>query len=210
MERQTKRRKLHGRDPDTDLHEQRARNDLFLKSRFEAIFEKYGKDFSATADEIDLETGKIVVDKGHIQRMAHEQDVGQDITLSSQQRSDYWTAPEYQEDVAYGRDNTQIPRSSVENTTDPAPSSEVEMTDGISERAGANTSQTTTPSTTSLSHLYTHRQSDCPEHPNMRPSLHDKTPLRRLEIDQISNRLSFERTCIIRQSSQPGKPHHYQ
>ena len=40
-----------------------------LKSRFESIFEKYGKDFTDTADEIDLRTGEIYVDNGHLRSM---------------------------------------------------------------------------------------------------------------------------------------------
>ena len=35
-----------------------------LQHRFEHIFEKYGKDFEGVGDEIDLETGLIVVDNG--------------------------------------------------------------------------------------------------------------------------------------------------
>lgn len=193
MERQPKRRKLHREDPDTDLHEQRARNDLHLKSRFEAIFEKYGQDFSAVADEIDLETGKIVVDKGHIQRMAHEQDVGQDANPSSQQRSDYLTAPEYQDDAAYHRSSNRLPRVSVENTTGSAAGSDLEMTDAVTKRAVVIMGQTTIPSTPPLSRLYALEQSERSGRRYTRPSLHDKTPLHRLEVDQISNRLSVER-----------------
>ena len=40
-----------------------------LKSRFESIFQKYGKDFSDVADEVDLNTGEIVVDNGHLRSM---------------------------------------------------------------------------------------------------------------------------------------------
>ncbi|KAI9764964.1 MAG: hypothetical protein M1840_007886 [Geoglossum simile] len=55
----------------------RRRNDLRLKATFEAIFEKYGKDFTGVGDEIDLQTGQIVVDNGHISEMRDEQDVGE-------------------------------------------------------------------------------------------------------------------------------------
>ncbi|KAI9374400.1 hypothetical protein BJX61DRAFT_307534 [Aspergillus egyptiacus] len=54
---------------DVDLHEARAQNDLRLKSLFEGIFEKYGRDFTDVGDEIDLQTGKILVDNGHIQAL---------------------------------------------------------------------------------------------------------------------------------------------
>ena len=59
-------------DPDAELHERRARNDLRLKSAFESIFEKYGKDFSGIADEINLQTGEIVVNRGHLFGMRNE------------------------------------------------------------------------------------------------------------------------------------------
>lgn len=78
MERQNKRPRLSDNNDtdDFDLGEARARNNLKLKSRFESIFEKYGKDFSSMGDEIDLKTGAIVVDNGHLQEMQNEQDVG--------------------------------------------------------------------------------------------------------------------------------------
>ncbi|KAE8140971.1 hypothetical protein BDV38DRAFT_218250 [Aspergillus pseudotamarii] len=61
---------------DIDLQEARAQNDERLKSIFEGIFEKYGKDFTDVGDEIDLQTGKIVVNNGHIQGMEDENDTG--------------------------------------------------------------------------------------------------------------------------------------
>ncbi|PKX91031.1 Myb-like DNA-binding domain protein [Aspergillus novofumigatus IBT 16806] len=83
MERPQKRPRLslggHGEDPDDiDLQEARAQNDLRLKSIFERIFEKYGKDFTEIGDEIDLQTGKIVVNNGHLQRMSGEDDIGEE------------------------------------------------------------------------------------------------------------------------------------
>ncbi|OGM50671.1 Myb-like DNA-binding domain protein [Aspergillus bombycis] len=63
---------------DIDLQEARAQNDQRLKSIFEGIFEKYGKDFTDVGDEIDLQTGKIVVDNGHIQGMEDEDDTGEE------------------------------------------------------------------------------------------------------------------------------------
>lgn len=62
---------------DVDLQIARARNHQKLKSLFEGIFEKYGKDFGDIGDEIDLQTGEIVVNKGHVQRMEHEDDTGE-------------------------------------------------------------------------------------------------------------------------------------
>ncbi|KAL4922991.1 Myb-like DNA-binding domain protein [Aspergillus undulatus] len=51
---------------DVDLHEARAQNDMRLKSIFEGIFEKYGRDFTDVGDEIDLQTGDITVNNGHV------------------------------------------------------------------------------------------------------------------------------------------------
>lgn len=61
----------------SDLERDRCRNDMRLKNAFEDIFEKYSKDFADTGDEVDLETGEIVIDNGHLSRMRDEQDTGQ-------------------------------------------------------------------------------------------------------------------------------------
>ena len=77
METPSKRRCLSGSSyPEIDLHARRAQNDFRLKSIFESIFEKYGKDFDGIGDEIDMETGEIVVNNGHIMGMTNERDVG--------------------------------------------------------------------------------------------------------------------------------------
>ena len=57
------------------LQVQRARNDLRLKSKFEHIFERFSKDFSGVGDEIDLSTGKVVVNNGHLITMQNERDI---------------------------------------------------------------------------------------------------------------------------------------
>ena len=76
MDQRSRKRGLAHSGLDGELQEKRAGLDLDLKLRFEAIFEKFGKDFSGEGDEIDLETGEIVVDNGHIAHMMHEQDLG--------------------------------------------------------------------------------------------------------------------------------------
>lgn len=63
-------------DADFDLEASRAHLDNKLKSRFEAIFEKYGQDFTGIGDEIDLRTGEIVVNNGHLLDMMDERDAG--------------------------------------------------------------------------------------------------------------------------------------
>ncbi|KAF7863969.1 hypothetical protein EAF04_006934 [Stromatinia cepivora] len=65
-----------GYDPDQELQQRRARLDYKLKSTFESIFEKYGKDFDGVGDEIDLLTGEILVDNGHLKEMQDERDAG--------------------------------------------------------------------------------------------------------------------------------------
>lgn len=57
------------RDPGLRLERSRAFAAFKLKSAFERIFEKYEKDFTGVGDEIDLRTGEIVVDNGHIQSL---------------------------------------------------------------------------------------------------------------------------------------------
>ncbi|TKA23048.1 hypothetical protein B0A50_07364 [Salinomyces thailandicus] len=59
------------------LEDERRRNDQQLKGRFEHIFEKYERDFTGVGDEIDLKTGEIVVDNGHLEGMEHEADPGE-------------------------------------------------------------------------------------------------------------------------------------
>lgn len=59
-----------------ELEQKRAELNDKLKSAFENIFEKYGKDFDGIGDEIDLYTGEIIVDNGHLLRMEGETDAG--------------------------------------------------------------------------------------------------------------------------------------
>lgn len=73
-------------DPNEILERDRRASQFRLKSAWEAIFEKYDRDTSDFADEIDLETGKIIVDKGHLRSLkdgaasgSGEADIWQDI-----------------------------------------------------------------------------------------------------------------------------------
>lgn len=59
-----------------DIEKVRQKNDLRLKGRFQAIFDKYDRDFSGVGDEIDLVTGEVVVDNGHLSSMRHTHDTG--------------------------------------------------------------------------------------------------------------------------------------
>lgn len=95
MEPPLKRSRLfRSNDPDTDLHERRARNDSRLKSIFESIFDKYGKDFEGVGDEIDMRTGEIVVNNGHILGMIDERDAGDAESSSEELESGYYSEDE--------------------------------------------------------------------------------------------------------------------
>lgn len=59
-----------------DLSTLRRRNEQKLKSRFLAICAKYGRDFGDSSDVIDLFSGDILEDHGHLRQMRHERDVG--------------------------------------------------------------------------------------------------------------------------------------
>lgn len=77
MEPPLKRQRLSSsNNPDFELYERRSRTHKKLKSRFESIFEKYGKDFSDVGDEFDFTRDEMVVDNGHILNMVDEKDPG--------------------------------------------------------------------------------------------------------------------------------------
>lgn len=77
MEPPIKRRRLAENSyPEIDLHARRAQSTLRLKSTWDSICERYGRDFEGIGDEIDLMTGRIVVNNGHIERMTSERDIG--------------------------------------------------------------------------------------------------------------------------------------
>ena len=93
MERPYKRQCLSG-PPEMELHHRRERNDRRLKSTFESIFEKYSKNFVGIGDEINLETGEIVVNNGHILSMTNERDVGDYETDWEEYGSGEWSDDE--------------------------------------------------------------------------------------------------------------------
>ncbi|RMD39170.1 hypothetical protein DV735_g5959, partial [Chaetothyriales sp. CBS 134920] len=86
MERAPKRPRLSmfaDMQPDAELDRARHHNDLLLKKRFEAIFDKYARDFSGVGDVVDLYTGRIVEDNGHLRDIDNEKDAGQPRSLPS-------------------------------------------------------------------------------------------------------------------------------
>ncbi|WQF87429.1 Putative centromere protein Scm3/HJURP [Colletotrichum destructivum] len=64
------------RDPGYQLEQSRAFAAFKLKSTFEHIFQKYERDFTGIGDEIDLRTGRIIENNGHLERMRNERDTG--------------------------------------------------------------------------------------------------------------------------------------
>ncbi|KAF8544257.1 hypothetical protein BDD12DRAFT_60455 [Trichophaea hybrida] len=59
---------------DAELARERELNTYRLKNSWERIFEKYGKDLNGVADEVDILTGKVFVDNGHLRAMPDESD----------------------------------------------------------------------------------------------------------------------------------------
>jgi hypothetical protein len=59
---------------ETDAEYQRKKQEAqqTLKNTFESIFARYSNVADDETDEVDLETGKIVVDNGHIRSMAND------------------------------------------------------------------------------------------------------------------------------------------
>ncbi|KAI5918342.1 hypothetical protein F4810DRAFT_595674 [Camillea tinctor] len=70
-------------DPMYQLDKGRARAATRLKSTFENIFEKYEKDFTGIGDEIDLTTGEIIINNGHLQSLEDEREDGREGSVSS-------------------------------------------------------------------------------------------------------------------------------
>ena len=99
--------------PDEELQNKRAQLDYKLKSTFESIFAKYERNFDGIGDEIDLYTGEILVNNGHLLRMDDEKDAG--ISIDSHSRLGY-TTPETEEatNSSMGEDHEDIEEEEVD------------------------------------------------------------------------------------------------
>ena len=111
---------------DVELRRRRAQNDRRLKSIFESIFDKYEKDFEGVGDEIDLETGEIVVDNGHVSGLGYQRDifghdVGSDVDSESEESEELRnlgaTIDVYNDDVIENGCFTAITSSSPQGIT---------------------------------------------------------------------------------------------
>lgn len=76
MERRGTREPSQAHDSLRQLERDRTSNDNKLKTRFEHIFRKYEHDFEGVGDEIEIASGSIVVNNGHLQHMRYEVDPG--------------------------------------------------------------------------------------------------------------------------------------
>ncbi|KAI1205436.1 uncharacterized protein F4807DRAFT_285107 [Annulohypoxylon truncatum] len=72
-------------DPLYELDKGRAKAASRLKSAFERIFEKYERDFTDIGDEIDLETGEVIVNNGHLLSLEDEKDRNREGSISSEE-----------------------------------------------------------------------------------------------------------------------------
>ena len=179
MNRQMKRRRLNYDDSYAELYEKRARNDLHLKSRFEAIFEKYGRDFSDVGDEINFQTGEVVVDKGHLKSMAHEQDVGGGSNSSDQSVLEHSTANgNLGSSSVYGDTIQSSFGSSVRSTAKSIANSDIEVEEVLSVSTTSDPERSSSGQHEGLSR----------GHPRSLASV--KTPLRNINIDSVLNRLN--------------------
>ncbi|EMC95277.1 hypothetical protein BAUCODRAFT_35264 [Baudoinia panamericana UAMH 10762] len=116
-------------EQDDELERDRYANDQRLKSRFENIFAKYARDFSGIGDEIDMETGEIVVDNGHLANMQHEADPGDG--ESTQLLNDFRLTLEH-EDEADGTDTSELTELEDSGSEDEAASSNTSISGGDS------------------------------------------------------------------------------
>jgi hypothetical protein len=76
------------RDPGYKLSIERAYADQRFQATMTHIFDKYGRDFEGIGDEIDLVTGEIVVNNGHVHNMRDEGDVGDGVPESLGEEED--------------------------------------------------------------------------------------------------------------------------
>ncbi|GAW16718.1 hypothetical protein ANO14919_061550 [Xylariales sp. No.14919] len=75
-------------DPMYQLDKSRAKAATRLKSTFEDIFAKYGKDFEGDDDVINLYTDEIEIDNGHVQSLKNRKDGATENSLSNEEEEE--------------------------------------------------------------------------------------------------------------------------
>ena len=76
LERPSKRQKLLDEGDAQTQSQKAAKSEQLLRSRWESVFEKYGHDFDDISDVVDLRSGTVSTDKGHLRSLRHERDIG--------------------------------------------------------------------------------------------------------------------------------------
>lgn len=98
-------------DPLYELDKGRAKAASRLRSAFERIFEKYERDFTDIGDEIDLETGEVIVNNGHLLSLQDEKDRNREGSISSDE----------EERIMRGKEASSVeasrPKPPVQNTS---------------------------------------------------------------------------------------------
>jgi hypothetical protein len=94
------------------LDKGRAKSAFRLKSTFEHIFEKYERDFSEIGDEIDLNTGEIVVDNGHLRSMGVDGKDAGDLTIAQR----VLEAPDAPDDISSDEEERILHGGKVNST----------------------------------------------------------------------------------------------
>jgi len=92
-----------GYDPDAELSQRRAQLQYKLKTKWEELFTKYERNFDGIGDEVDLVTGEIYVNNGHLLEMEDEDDEGD---IYRAHRSLEETTDGLDNDLAYDTDGT--------------------------------------------------------------------------------------------------------
>lgn len=92
---------------DPQLENVRMESIRKIRGRFEHIYQKYGKDFEGVGDEIDMTTGVVVVNNGHLQNMEHEVDAGNGdaLALSRTFEDEFEDDEDEDDDAASGSDS---------------------------------------------------------------------------------------------------------
>ncbi|KAF2187797.1 hypothetical protein K469DRAFT_749003 [Zopfia rhizophila CBS 207.26] len=158
-----------------DFMRRQQGNHLLLKSRFEAIFAKFENMPEEDQDEIDLETGKVVVDRGHLRSMQDDGRRGRVMQFLGHLSDEKEQYEEYEDD---GDDRDELA------PTEPSEASEPEDRDPVEETQAEahNTAMSNIPPPTEMMNI----------------------PLQNREQTEVANSInSAQMTMQIAQLAQP-------